>query len=198
MKAWNNTVRLITSIVIVQLAGIIGAVFTTPAIGTWYATLVQPDLVPPNWIFGPVWTTLYLFMGIALYLIWSKGLDRKDVQSALTIFAIQLVLNTAWSIIFFGLKNPGAAFLELVILWIAIAATIVAFHKLSKPAAYLLVPYILWVSFAGYLNYSIWQLNREVIGDGAVACTQDAKQCPDGSYVGRSGPNCEFTACPGE
>ena len=191
--------RLITAIVLVQLAGGIGAFVTTPAIGTWYATLIKPELAPPNWIFGPVWTSLYLLMGIAAFLVWNRGLERADVRRGLGLFGVQLALNTFWSFLFFGQQNPGAAFLELVILWLAIAATIIAFHKISRPAAYLLLPYIVWVTFAGYLNYSIWTLNSDAGStDDIVACTQEAMECPDGSYVGRSGPNCEFSPCPGE
>lgn len=192
----NNTFKLIIAIVVSELAGIIGSVFTTPSIQTWYATLARPALNPPAWVFGPVWTTLFALMGISAFLIWKKGLDRKDVKVALGIFIGQLILNTLWSIIFFGLHSPAGAFTEIIFLWLAILATIVAFAKISRPAAWLLVPYILWVSFAGYLNFSIWQLNAS--GSGQVACTQEAKLCPDGSYVGRTGPKCEFTACPNE
>ena len=163
----NNTFKLIIAIVISELAGIIGSVFTTPSITGWYAGIVKPALNPPAWVFGPVWTTLFGFMGIAAFLIWKKGLERRDVKIALGIFAGQLVLNTLWSIIFFGstsltingLNNIGIAFVEIIFLWLAILATIIAFAKISKPAAWLLVLYILWVSFAGYLNYSIWMLN---------------------------------------
>ncbi len=190
----NNTFKLIIAIVVSELAGIIGSVFTTPSIAGWYAGIVKPALNPPAWVFGPVWTTLFALMGIAAFLVWKKGLDRRDVKIALGIFLGQLVLNTLWSIIFFGLHTPGGALIEIVFLWLAILATIIAFYKISKPAAWLLLPYILWVSFAGYLNYSIWQLNSA--GSGQVACTQEAKLCPDGSYVGRTGPQCEFAACP--
>ena len=155
----KNTFKLIIAVVISELAGIIGLVFTTPSIPTWYVTLARPALNPPAWVFGPVWTTLFALMGIAAFLVWRKGLDRRDVKIALGIFIGQLVLNTLWSIIFFCLHNPGAAFVEIIFLWLAILATIVAFVKISKPAAWLLVPYILWVSFASYLNYSIWVLN---------------------------------------
>ncbi len=155
----RNFFKLIGFIVLAELAGIIGAVFTTSAIPTWYATLARPEFSPPNWIFGPVWTMLYALMGIAAFLIWQKGFSRKDVKIALSIFLVQLILNTLWSIIFFGLQNPGAAFVEIMFLWLAILATIIAFTKVSKPGAWLLVPYILWVTFAGYLNYSIWILN---------------------------------------
>lgn len=155
----SNTLKFIIAIVVSELAGIIGSFFTTPAINGWYSTLVKPALNPPSWVFGPVWTTLFALMGIAAFLIWKKGLEQKRVKIALGIFLGQLVLNTLWSIIFFGLKSPGAAFIEITFLWLAILATIIAFAKLSKPAAWLLAPYILWVSFAAYLNYSIWMLN---------------------------------------
>ena len=156
----KNILKLIVAIVISQLAGIIGSVFTMPAIEGWYANLAKPQLWPPNWIFAPVWTTLFFLMGIAAFLVWNKGLKRKHVKIALGIFIVQLVLNTFWSIIFFGLQSPGAALVEIIFLWLAILATIIAFAKISKPAAWLLVPYILWVSFASYLNLMIWMINR--------------------------------------
>lgn len=193
----NNTFKLIIAIVVSELAGIIGSVFTTPSIAGWYAGIVKPALNPPAWVFGPVWTTLFVLMGISAFLIWKKGLERKDVKIALGIFIGQLILNTLWSIIFFSLHSPAGAFFELIFLWLAILATMIAFAKISRPAMWLLLPYILWVSFAGYLNFNIWQLNKAT-GSGQVACTQEAKLCPDGSYVGRTGPNCEFAQCPGE
>ncbi len=155
----SNTLKLIIVIVVSELAGIIGSVFTAPSITGWYAGIVKPVLNPPAWVFGPVWTTLFALMGIAAFLVWKKGLDHKDVKIALGIFIGQLVLNALWSIIFFGLHSLGGAFVEIVFLWLAILATIIAFAKISRPAAWLLLPYILWVSFAGYLNYSIWVLN---------------------------------------
>lgn len=156
----KNILKLIAAITVSELAGIIGSFFTTSSITGWYTTLTKPEFNPPNWIFGPVWTTLYALMGIAAFLIWKKGLDRKDVQRALAIFGIQLVLNLIWSMIFFSLHSPGGAFIEIILLWLAILATIIAFYKISKPAAWLLVPYILWVSFASYLNLMLWILNR--------------------------------------
>lgn len=155
----NNFFKLVIAIIVSELAGIIGSVFTTPSIAGWYASLVKPALNPPAWVFGPVWTTLFALMGIAAFLVWRKGLDRKDVKIALVLFVGQLVLNALWSIIFFGLRGPGGALIEIVFLWLAILAMIIAFAKISKTAAWLLMPYILWVSFAGYLNYSIWMLN---------------------------------------
>ena len=155
----HNVFKLAIAVLICELAGVTGAVFTTPELSTWYAGLVKPALNPPAWLFGPVWTTLYALMGIAAFLIWRERLDRKDVKIALGIFIGQLILNTLWSVIFFGLHSPGWALVAIVLLWLAIVWTIAAFYKISKPAAYLLVPYILWVSFAGYLNYSIRMLN---------------------------------------
>ncbi len=138
--------------------GLLGSFFTFSAIPEWYQTLNKPFFSPPNWLFGPVWTVLYIFMGISLYLIWdSKG---KGKSKALKIFWIQLFLNAIWSIIFFGMRNPGLALIDIVALWIAIILTIKSFYKISKPAAYLLIPYLLWVSFAAILNYSIWILNK--------------------------------------
>lgn len=151
--------KLALSLVIPQLAGAIGTIFTSSSIPTWYTTLNKPSFNPPNWIFGPVWTILFLLMGIALFLVWQKGIHKKEVKIAITIFGIQLVLNTLWSILFFGLQSPQYALVEIVFLWIAIVATIITFYKVSKCAAALLLPYILWVSFAAYLNYTLGMLN---------------------------------------
>ena len=194
----NNFVKLIIAVGVCELAGVVGSVFTVSSIPTWYAGLMKPALNPPAWVFGPAWTTLYLLMGISVFLVWSsyakasEGQEKRKIKIALVIFGLQLFLNATWSIIFFGLKNPGWAFVDITLLWLAILATILAFYKISRPAAYLLLPYILWVSFAGYLNYSIWTLNQET----PVACTMDAKECSDGSYVGRVPPKCDFAACP--
>ena len=155
----SKTFKLLTAIIISELAGIIGSVFTAPSIPNWYAGLVKPELNPSNWIFAPVWTALFALMGIAAFLVWKRGLASRDVRIALAIFIGQLALNTLWSIIFFGLHSPGAAFIEIIFLWLVILATIIVFAKISKPAAWLLAPYILWVSFAAYLNFAIWSLN---------------------------------------
>lgn len=152
--------KLIISLLVPQLAGGIGSIFTVGSVNDWYPVLVKPALNPPAWVFGPVWTALFALMGIAAFLVWKKGLERRDVKIALGIFVFQLALNTLWSIIFFGLHSPGGALIEIVFLWLAILATIIAFAKISKPAAWLLAPYILWVSFAAYLNWSIWMLSR--------------------------------------
>ncbi|HEY0010332.1 MAG TPA: TspO/MBR family protein [Candidatus Paceibacterota bacterium] len=156
---FGDYVKLAAAIAVSELAGIIGSVFTVSAVDSWYLTLVRPPLAPSSWVFGPVWTTLFALMGIAAFLVWKKGMGRRDVRIALALFAGQLVLNTSWSIIFFGLRNPGAALVEIAVLWIAILATMIAFAKVSRTAAALLVPYILWVSFAAYLNYGFWVLN---------------------------------------
>lgn len=140
-------------------AGALGSVVTVPSISGWYATLAKPEFAPPNWVFGPVWTTLFLLMGLAAFLVWRKGVERHAVRIALGLFLLQLILNTLWSFIFFGLQSPGMAMIELAFLWLAILATIVVFAKVSRIAAWLLVPYIAWVSFAAYLNYAIWTLN---------------------------------------
>ena len=151
--------KLIALIFICQLAGIIGSFFTFEAIPTWYADLVRPDFAPPNWVFGPVWITLYTLMGISAYLILRKGLEKKEVRLALAVFGIQLFLNALWSILFFGLRSPFYAFIEIIILWCSIAASMLLFWRISRKAAWLLLPYLLWVSFAAVLNFFIWQLN---------------------------------------
>ncbi|HUC02105.1 MAG TPA: TspO/MBR family protein [Candidatus Paceibacterota bacterium] len=159
MKQKFDWLKLIIAVVVSEAAGVIGSIFTVSAIPIWYATLAKPALNPPAWIFGPVWTTLYLLMGIAAFLVWRKGWNSKGVKAALSLFAIQLILNALWSIIFFGLHSPAWALIEIIAMWIVIVATITAFSKISRSAAWLLAPYILWVSFALYLNYSIWRLN---------------------------------------
>ena len=178
----NNIIKLVVSILICEMAGVAGFFFTAPAIEAWYAKLEKPVFSPQNWIFAPVWTILYLLMGISLFLVWKKNWgiiipagepERKAwnpistklwrgswrEENAILIFALQLVLNILWSVIFFGLKSPSIAFVEILMLWFAILYTIVNFYRISKPAAYLLIPYILWVSFASILNFFIWWLN---------------------------------------
>ncbi len=155
----KDILKLIASIIICQLAGFIGSLFTTPAIPTWYRTLIKPSFTPPNSIFSPVWISLFLLMGISLFLVWQKNLKERKVKAALLFFTVQLVLNILWSILFFGLKSPLGAFIEIIILWFAILLTIIKFFKVSKPAGYLLLPYILWVSFAAFLNFFLWNLN---------------------------------------
>lgn len=153
----KNIIKLVATIAISELVGIIGSIFTISAIPTWYTTLVKPSLNPPAWIFGSVWTTLYLLMGISLWLVWKS--NSKEKRKATWLFVVQLVLNAVWSPIFFGAHSIGSALAVIVFLWTAIVLTILIFKKISKIAAWLLLPYILWVSFAVYLNFSIWILN---------------------------------------
>jgi tryptophan-rich sensory protein len=152
--------RLIISIAICQLAGLFGAIFSYPSIPTWYTVLQKPIFIPPSWVFTPVWILLYLLMGIALYLVWDKGLESEAVRAGLLVFGVQLILNVLWSILFFGFKVPLYAFVEIVILWGAILATILKFNRVSRLAAWLLAPYVVWVTFAAFLNFSIYWLNR--------------------------------------
>lgn len=154
-----NYFKLSASIILCLLAGFIGSFFTASSISSWYSTLAKPFFNPPNYLFGPVWTLLYILMGISLYIIWTKKSNPKQKKFAIYLFAIQLILNTLWSILFFGLQNPLLAFIEIIFLWAAILLTIINFKKISKPAAYLLIPYILWVSFAAILNFSLYYLN---------------------------------------
>jgi tryptophan-rich sensory protein len=151
--------KLIISILIVFVAGSIGTLATTSELTTWYAALAKPNWTPPNWVFGPIWSTLYILMGIALFMVWKQGLERDDVKFAILIFAVQLVLNTLWSLVFFGMHAIFGGFILILILWIAIFANIIVFYIITKPAGLLLIPYLLWVSIASYLNYSVYLLN---------------------------------------
>jgi tryptophan-rich sensory protein len=151
--------RLAFAILLCEFAGIVGSFFTMPAIPAWYASLNKPFFSPPNWLFGPVWTTLFALMGISLFLVWQKGLQNKAVNVAVSVFGLQLILNIFWSVLFFGLQNPSLALIEIIALWAAIAFTIKKFYPISRKAAYLLVPYIAWVSIAALLNAAIWLLN---------------------------------------
>lgn len=136
-------------------AASLGAVFTP---GAWYQALHKPSWNPPSWIFGPVWTALYASMGIAAWLVWRRGGWRRQ-RRALSLFVVQLALNAAWTPIFFGWHAMGIAFVEIVVLWIAIAATLVAFWREHTLAGVLLLPYLAWVSFAAVLNFTVWRLN---------------------------------------
>lgn len=160
MKAFSvpSIISLCGFIVICLAAGGVGAALTTSEIGGWYQTIVKPSWNPPAWIFGPVWTTLYILMGIAAWLVWLRS-DNRQVRLPLIWFAIQLVLNFAWSPVFFRMHAMGLAFAVLVALWIAIATTMYLFFQRSTVAGLLLVPYLVWVSFAGVLNFTLWQLN---------------------------------------
>jgi len=156
----KKAVTLVAFIVVCELAGIVGSLFTAPSIPGWYAGLTKPSFNPPSWLFGPVWTTLYALMGVAAWLVYEKGVKRPDVKKALSVFAAQLILNALWSIVFFGAQMILGAGVVIVLLGAMILLTIRLFGKISKPAAWLLVPYILWVSFATVLNISLYVLNR--------------------------------------
>jgi len=156
----KKALRLVLFVLICESAGIIGSIFTTPSIPGWYAGLAKPPFNPPNWIFGPVWITLYALMGIAAFLIFEKGIGKKEVRKALAVFAAQLVLNSLWSIVFFGAHQILGAAVLILLLWAMILATIRLFRRISGTAAGLLIPYLLWVSFATVLNISLYGLNR--------------------------------------
>lgn len=141
--------------------GYVSGMVTRESVTTWYPTLEKPSFNPPNWLFAPVWTALYIIMGIAGALVWDRiDTDEENVKKGLRFFFIQLVLNALWSYLFFGLKNPMIALVEIILLWLMIYETFVQFHKVNKTAAYLFIPYLLWVTFAMVLNGSIWWLNR--------------------------------------
>lgn len=136
----------------------LGGLATTPKIDNWYATLAKPNWTPPNWVFGPVWSALYLGMAISAWLVWRQG-GWSGAVVPMSLFGIQLLLNATWSWLFFGLQRPGFALVDIVLLWTAILATTVAFWFRSLVAGMLLVPYLAWVSFASALNFAIWRLN---------------------------------------
>ena len=155
----KQVIRLFICLLIPVVIGAVSGFFTSEGVQGWYKTLVKPSFNPPNWLFAPVWTTLYVMMGIACYLVWKSEKAEPEKRQALTLYGIQLVLNFFWSIIFFYLEQPGWAFVEIIFLWIFILLTILSFRKISIAAAWLLVPYICWVSFASLLNFYIWKLN---------------------------------------
>lgn len=155
----NKKIKLFISISICLLAAIIGSVFTTPSIPGWYKTLNKPSFSPPNWIFGPVWTILFILMGISLYLIWTDDKNNNAKKAPFIIFILQLLVNIFWSVAFFTIHSPGLALSVIAVLWLLILSTIISFRKISKLSAYLLIPYLFWVSFASILNFSIWKLN---------------------------------------
>ena len=155
----DNYWILLLSILVAQGAGAIGSLFTFSAIPTWYIYLNKPFFSPPNWLFGPVWTLLYTLMGISAYLVWRSHQFGKKSLPFWHVYWTQLALNTLWSILFFGLKFTGFAFIEILAMWYFIARSIQEGHKLSHWSAYLLYPYLAWVSFASLLNLSIWLLN---------------------------------------
>lgn len=157
----NKITRILVVVVTCLVIGYFSGMVTRTAITTWYPTLVKPSFNPPNWVFAPVWSMLYVMMGVAAALVWDKmEFDKDLVKKALVLFAVQLALNGLWSFLFFGLKNPMLAGIEIILLWLMIFETYTKFSKINKIAGFLLVPYLLWVSFAMVLNISIWWLNK--------------------------------------
>lgn len=155
----RKIILFIYSVFVSYLAGIIGSFFTFSQITDWYVTLEKPIFSPPNWVFGPVWNTLYLLMGIALFLVLVSK-KSKDRSLGIKVFYFQLILNALWSIVFFGMENIELALLVIIVLWGSIFMTIKIFYKVNKTAANLLLPYIIWVTIASLLNLGIVLLNR--------------------------------------
>lgn len=157
----NKLTKILTVVVTCVAIGYLSGTVTQESIMTWYPSLIKPSFNPPNWIFGPVWSMLYIMMGVAAGLVWDRiEYEKETVKNALIIFAIQLTLNALWSYLFFGLRNPMVAGIEIILLWLMIFETYTQFVKINKIASYLLLPYLAWVSFATVLNGSIWWLNR--------------------------------------
>ena len=152
-------VKLVLFVAFCEMAGVVGAVFTISSIPTWYAGIRKPDIAPPNWVFAPVWTTLYGLMGVSLFLVWSETFGKGFGRSAIAVFFMQLVLNVLWSYLFFGLQSPFLGVVEITILWFTITATVAFFFRISRTAGVILLPYLGWVSLAAHLNYMIFILN---------------------------------------
>jgi tryptophan-rich sensory protein len=159
----NNAVKLVISVAVPLAVGGLSGFATARGVAEWYPTLVKPSFNPPAWVFGPVWTVLYIMMGVAAFFVWRTGLDVDGVRIALDVFAVQLALNGLWSILFFGMQAPGLALIEIALLWIAIGVTVVLFWRVSPLPGAMLLPYWAWVSFAAVLNASLWWLNRATI-----------------------------------
>ena len=153
-------IALAIAILTVEIVGVSGSVFTVQSLGTWYGTLQRPMIAPPNWVFGPVWTTLFALIGVALWLVWRQiESSPREVWIALGVFMVHFVFNLGWSAVFFGLQELGWGLAVIGLLWLLIVTTMWAFDRVDRRAALLLVPYLLWVSFAAYLNYRFWVLN---------------------------------------
>lgn len=155
----KNKIALISFILLCEFVGIAGSFFTADAIPAWYTQLNQPSFLPPNWIFGPVWTVLYAMIGVVLFRIWKRGLKDKENLFVFKVFLVQLFLNAIWTPIFFGMKNLGLAFIVIVLLWLSIGYLIYLFLKSDKTSSWLLLPYLFWVSFATALNLAFFLLN---------------------------------------
>lgn len=157
----QKILRIATVIMTCLAVGYISSIVTRENIPTWYALINKPFFTPPNWVFAPVWTLLYIMIGFAAGSVWNKiDTDETNVKKAFLFFLIQLALNALWSYLFFGLRNPMLASFEIILLWLMIYETYVQFKKIDKVSGYLLLPYLAWVSFATILTFSIWYLNR--------------------------------------
>lgn len=154
--------KLIISIAIPVAVGIISSIFTADSVSGWYTYLHKPSFNPPNWVFAPVWTILYIMMGVSFFFIWRSHAKLEKRYTGYTYYWLQLILNFLWSFLFFHQKNIGLALLDIFLLFIMVSGTIMSFRKVSKTAAWLLAPYLLWVVFAMALNFSIWRLNGVV------------------------------------
>ncbi|MEW4562478.1 TspO/MBR family protein [Bremerella sp. JC770] len=155
---WQSALGLVGWIVLCFTAAGVGSSFTMPQIETWYAELEKPFFNPPNWVFGPVWSVLYLMMAVAVWLVW-KNAGWVNAPHSLGMWCFQLLLNTTWSVLFFGLESPVLAAVEITVLWISILITTIAFWRHDRLAAILMMPYLAWVSYAAALNYTIAALN---------------------------------------
>lgn len=153
-----NKKKLLASLALCFGAEGFGGLFTARSVGTWYLTLQKPEFTPPGWLFGPVWTLLYLLMGLSLYLIWNAR-NTGMKKTAIVLFTVQLILNVSWSLAFFGMQSIIGGLTIIVALWLAIVSTIYRFQQISRPAAGMLLPYLVWVSFASILNFALWRLN---------------------------------------
>jgi translocator protein len=151
--------KLAAAVLFCLVAGSLGSLVTITGPGSWYSTLAKPFFTPPGWVFAPVWITLFVLMGIALYLIWESGTERREVKMSLGIFGVQFFLNMIWSFLFFGLKSPILGFIDIILLWVMIVITIRAFYRVKESAAYFLIPYIAWVTLASALNGAIYFMN---------------------------------------
>jgi translocator protein len=162
MASENSIFKLVGSVLLCEAAGGIGSVYTFDGVRDWYPKLQKPSFTPPGWVFAPVWTLLYAMMGLSLYLASQRRKEEDDGvwRASRVLFGTQLALNVLWSYVFFRRRSPGWALVEILFLWVAIAATIFAFSRISRIAGLLLLPYLLWTSFAAVLNHSIWHLNR--------------------------------------
>ena len=159
MRNLSSPLKLVIAILACEVIGFTSGLIGSAGMNVWFDNLQKPSWNPPNYLFGPVWTFLYVLMGIAFWLIWKNETPESNKRNAYTVFAMQLFLNFCWSIIFFRFQSPFFALIEILLLLAMILLTAYHFAKISKTAAYLLIPYALWVSFASVLNYTLWSLN---------------------------------------